>query len=143
MNNSDTEFIAEEEITQAASTQDNTPEANLYVVPRDNQSKKKEKNKKEELWNWTKNVKVTKQEECHLVPEIQPNLNEYFPHINIFFGNWSKRAARIDSWTIKLLCSSEWKKLYSYQGRTESISWKNFVVAINKLPTIAEYWRVI
>ena len=45
----DTEFIAEEEITQAASTQDTsltTPEANLHVVPSDNQSKKKEKNEK-------------------------------------------------------------------------------------------------
>ena len=53
MNDSDTEFIAEEEITQAASTQDfflTTPEANLHMVPRDNQSMKKEKNKKEELW---------------------------------------------------------------------------------------------
>ena len=39
-------------------------------------SQKKEKNKKEELWKWTKKVKVTKQEECHLVPEIQLNLNE-------------------------------------------------------------------
>ena len=79
MNDSDTEFIAEEEISQAASTKGTsltTPEANLQVVPSDNQSKKKEKNKKEELWKWTKKVKVTKQEECHLVPEIQPNLNE-------------------------------------------------------------------
>ena len=52
MNDSDTEFIAEEEITQASTTQDTcltTPEANLHVVPSDNQSKKKEKNKKEEL----------------------------------------------------------------------------------------------
>ena len=57
MNDSDNEFIAEEEITQAASTQDTsltTPEANLQVVPSDNQSKKKEKNKNEELWKWTK-----------------------------------------------------------------------------------------
>ena len=63
MNDWDTELTAEEEITQAASTQDislTTPEANLHVVPSDNQSKKKEKNKKEELWKWTKNVKVTK-----------------------------------------------------------------------------------
>ena len=52
MNDSDSELIAEEEITQAASTQVTsltTPEANLHVVPSDNQSKKKEKNKKEEL----------------------------------------------------------------------------------------------
>ena len=49
MNDSDTEFIAEEEITQAASTQDTsltTPEGNLYVVPSDNQSTKKEQQKK-------------------------------------------------------------------------------------------------
>ena len=65
-----------------------------------------------------------------------------FSNINIFFGDWPRRAARIDSWTIKPLCSSEWKKLHSYQGRTESISWNNFVMAINKLPAIAEYWRV-
>ena len=66
---SDTEFIAEEEITQAASTQDTsltTPEANLHVVPSDNQSKKKEKNKKEELWKWNKKIKVAKQEVCLL-----------------------------------------------------------------------------
>ena len=52
MNDSDTEFIAEEEIAQVASTQDTsltTPEANLHVVPSDNQSKKREKNKIEEL----------------------------------------------------------------------------------------------
>ena len=52
MNDSDTEFIAEEEISQAVSTKGTsltTPEANLQVVPSDNQSKKKEKNKKEEL----------------------------------------------------------------------------------------------
>ena len=60
MNDSDTAFIAEEKITQAASTQDTsltTPEANLHVVPNNNQSKKKEKNKKEELWKWTKQSK--------------------------------------------------------------------------------------
>ena len=52
MNDSDSELIAEEEITQATSTQVTsltTPEANLHVVPSDNQSKKKEKRKKEEL----------------------------------------------------------------------------------------------
>ena len=64
MNDSDTEFIADEEITQAASTQDTSltiPEANLHVVPSENQSKKKEKNKKEELWKWTKKVRNTTQ----------------------------------------------------------------------------------
>ena len=49
MNDSDTEFIAQEEITRAASTQDTsltTPEGDFHVVPKDNQSKKKKKNNK-------------------------------------------------------------------------------------------------
>ena len=53
MNDSDRELIPEEEITKAASTQDTsltTPEANLHLIPSDDQSKKKEKSKKEELW---------------------------------------------------------------------------------------------
>ena len=87
MNDSDTEFIAEEQVTQAASTQDTsltTSEANLHVVPSDNQSKKKEKNRKEEVRKWTKKVRVTKQEECHLVPEIQINLNKTVFPLQIF-----------------------------------------------------------
>ena len=62
MKDSDTEFIAEQETTQAASTRETSLtsfEANLHVIPSDNQSKKKEKNKKEELCKWTKKVKVT------------------------------------------------------------------------------------
>ena len=88
MNDSDTEFIAEEEVTQTASTEDTSltaPEANLHVVPSDNQSKKKEKNQKEELWKWTKKVKVIKQEECYFVLEIQPNLNETVSPIEIIY----------------------------------------------------------
>ena len=49
MNDFDTGFIVEEGITQAASTQNTsltTPEANLYVVPSENQSKKKKKEQK-------------------------------------------------------------------------------------------------
>ena len=59
MDYSNTKFIAKEEITKAASTQDTsltTPDANLPVVSSDNKSKKKEKNKKEELWKQTKKV---------------------------------------------------------------------------------------
>ena len=46
-----------------------------------------------------------------------------FPNRKIFFGGQPQRAARIDSWTIKCLWSSEWKKLCSSQGKIESISW--------------------
>ena len=145
MDGSDSEFIAEEEITQAASTQDTsltTPEANLHVVLSDNQSKKKEKNKKEELWKWTKKVKVTTEEECHFVPEIQPNLSETISKIEML--------SLVTGLKELLELIVEQSNIYAHQnGRNFTVTKEelkafpgiNFVMAINKLPTIAEYWR--
>ena len=146
MNDSDTQFIAEKGIALAASIQDTTlttPEANLQVVPSDNQSKMTEKNKKEELWKWTKKVRVTKQEECHLVPEIQPDLNETVSPIEIF--PLVTGLEELLEWIV------EQSNLYAHQnGRNFTVteeqlkasSYINFVMTINKLSTIAEYWRV-
>ena len=119
------------------------PEANLHVVPSDNQSKKKEKNKNEELWKWTKKVKVTKQEECHLVPEIQTNLNETVSPTEIF--------SLVTGHGELLELIVEQSNLYAHQnGRNFAVTQEklkaflgmNFVMVINKLPTIAEFWRV-
>ena len=142
MNDSDTEFMAEEE----TSTQDiflTAPEANLHVALSDNESKKKEKNKKEELWKLTKKVKVTKQEQCHLVPEIQPNLNEIVSRIEIIsLVTGLKELPEL---------IVEQSNLYTHQNRRNFTVTKeelkafigiNLVIAINELPTIAEYWRV-
>ena len=52
INDSEIEVIAEEEITEAAITQDTsltTPEANVNAIPSDNQSIKKKKNKKKRI----------------------------------------------------------------------------------------------
>ena len=145
-NDSDTVFIAEEEITQAAGTQGTslaTAEANLHVTPSDNQSKKKEKDKKEELWKWTEKLKVSNQEECHIVPEIQPNLKERVSPIEIF--SLVSGLEKLLELIVKL------SNLYAYQnGRNFIVTKKeleaflgiNFVIAINKSPTIAEYWKV-
>ena len=101
INDLDTEFIAEEEITQAANTQDTsltTPEANIHVVPRDNQSKKKEKNKIEELWKWIKKEKATKQRRVSpRARSTTQSKRNIFPNRNVNFGDRSRRAARIDS----------------------------------------------
>ena len=119
------------------------PEANLHVVPSDNQSKKKEKNKNEELWKWTKKVKVTKQEECHLVPEIQTNLNETVSPTEIF--------SLVTGHGELLELIVEQSNLYAHQnGRNFAVTQEklkaflgmNFVMGINKLPAIAEFWRV-
>ena len=57
MNGSDTEFIAEEEITQGASTQDTsltTPEANLYVVQVTISQRRRKRTKKKNYGSETK-----------------------------------------------------------------------------------------
>ena len=59
MNDSDIEFIAEEKITQAASTHSTsltTAEANLQLVTSDNQSKKKKKRKEKK--NYESGAKI-------------------------------------------------------------------------------------
>ena len=122
--------------SQAAGTKDTsliTPEANLHVVPNDNQSKKKEKKKKEEF----------KQEECHLVPARQPNLNETVFPIEIF--------PLVTGLKELLELIVEQSNFYAHQnGRNFTVSKEerkaflgiNFIIWTNKLPRIAEYWRV-
>ena len=89
---------------------------------------------------WTKKVKVNNQEECHLVPEIQPNLNETVSPIENF-----PLVTGLDE-LLELI--AEKSNLHAHQnGRNFTVTKEelkaflgiNFVMAINKLPTIAEY----
>ena len=57
----------------------------------------------------------------HTINTTQSKWNS-LPNRNIFFGDRRQRASAIDSYTIRPLCSSKWKKLQKYQGRIESIS---------------------
>ena len=91
----------------------------------------------------TKKVKVTRQGKGHLVPEIQPNLNETVSTIEIF-----SLVTGIEE-LLELII--EQSNLYAHQnGRNFTFTKEelkeffgiNFVMAINKLATIAEYWRV-
>ena len=146
MNISGTDCIAEEEITEPAGTQYSsltTPEANLHLVPSDSESKEKENNKKKELWTWTKKVKVTRQEECHLVPEIHPNINETVSPMEIF--------PLVTSLKELLELRVEEANLYTHQnGRSFTVTKEELkaflgiklVMAVNKLPAIAKYWKV-
>ena len=108
-----------------------------------NQFKNEENNTRHELWKWTKKVKVTKQEECQVVSEIQPNLNETVSPIEIFSLVSGLREL------LELIVKQT--NLYAHQnGRNVTVTkeepkafvGKNFVMVINKLPIIAEYWRV-
>ena len=90
-------------------------------------------------------MKVTEQGECHLMPEIQkqPKLNETVSPIEIF--------SLVTGLEELLELIVEQSKLYAHKnGRNFSFAKEkmkeflgiNFVMVINKAPTIAEYWRV-
>ena len=105
--------------------------------------RRKKKNKKYEFSKWTKKVKVTKQEECHLVPEMQVDLNETDSPIKIF--------SLVTGLEELLELIVEQSNLYAHQNgrnftvikeKLKAFLGTNFVMAINKLPKIAEYWRV-
>ena len=90
-----------------------------------------------------KKQKITKHEECHLGPKIQPNLSETVSPIEIF--------SLVTGLEELLLLIVEQSKLYPHEnGRNIRVTKEelkaslgiNFVMAINKLPKIAEYWRV-
>ena len=119
-----------------------TPEANLHVVPSDNQSKKKEKSEKEELWKWTKKVKVTKQEECHLVPEVQPNLNETVPPEIFSLVTRLEELLELIVEKSNLLAHQNGRNFIVTEEELKAFLGTNFVISINKSPTIAEYWRI-
>ena len=65
------------------------------------------------------------------MPEIQPNLNETVSPIEIF--------SLVSGLEVLLELIVEQSNFYVHQKTFLGI---NFVMAINKLPTIAEYWRV-
>ena len=79
----------------------------------------------------------------HLVPEIQPNLNETASPIEIFSLVTDPKEL------LELIVKQS--NLHSHQnGRNFTVTKEeqklflrtNFVMAINKLPSVAEYWRV-
>ena len=144
MNNSDTEFTAEKQIFLAASTQDTSltaSEANLHVVSSDSLSMQKEKNKKEKLQNWTKKVIFIKQEEFHHVSEIKLNLNKT---VSLIFSLATGLQGLLELIVEQLnLCAHHNGKNFTVvKEELKAFLGINFVMGINKLFTIAEYWRV-
>ena len=99
--------------------------------------KKPDKKKKEEPWKWTKKSKANKQEPCALIPEIKPQLNGTVSTMEIF-ELVTGLAELID-----LMFAQT--NLYAQQkGRNFTVDNNelNYIMAINKSPTIVEYWRV-
>ena len=95
--------------------------------------KKPDKKKKEEPRKWTKKSKANKQEPCALILEIQPQLNETVSPMEIF-ELVTGLAELID-----LIFAQT--NLYAQQkGRNFTVDNNelNYIMAINKSPTIVE-----
>ena len=88
MNDSDTKYIAEEEIQQV--THDTSiiiPEANTHVVkaiPIREEPKKRTKKQKEEAWKWDKKPSMKSKERCELLPEVKVQLAKSASPMDIF-----------------------------------------------------------
>ena len=109
-----TKFIAEKEIMQAASTQ-NTSLTSCSTKWRSVKEERKEQIRRiMEVDQKSESYQATRVSP-HAKNTIQAKWNS-LTNRNIFFVEKLRRAATIDSWTTKPLCSSEWKKLHSYQG---------------------------
>ena len=134
INDSDSEFIADEEILPANNTLDTlltTLEANIHVV-KDNEESKKPDKKKKEPWKWTRKAKANKQEPCALIPEIQAELKEIVSPIEIF--ELVTGLEELIDLIVARTNNADNNELKAFLGI-------NYIMAISKLPTIAEYWR--
>ena len=146
INDSDREFIADEETLPANSTLDTsltTPEANIHVVRDNGESKKPDKKKKEEPWKWTKNAKANQQEPCALIPEILTELNEIVSPMEIFeLVTGLEELIDLIVVQTNLCAQQKGRNVTVDNNELKAFLGINYIMAINKLPTIAEYWRV-
>ena len=144
MNDSDTEFIAEEGLeidTTSASNKPLVPEANVHIETPEKPVKRKA-NEKAKIINWSStNNKQNNREQCELVREVQHQFDGELTPFKIF-----NKVCDLDN-LLKII--TEQSNLYAAQnGRVYATNYEemkaflgiNFMMAINKLPQINYYW---
>ena len=120
-----------------------TPEENIHVVRDNEESKKPDEKKKEEPSKWTKKAKANKQEPYALIPEIQAELNEIVSPMEIFELITGPEEL-VDLIVVQTnLCAQQEGRKFTVNNNelkalTESMG-INYIMAINKLPSIGEY----
>ena len=143
---SDTEVIADEEILLANNTlltSLTTPEANIHVVRDNEESKKPDKKKREEPWKWTKKAKANKQEPCALIPEIQAELSEIVSPMKVFeLVTGFEELINLTVVQTNLYAQQKGRNFTVDNNELKAFPRIKYIMAINKLPTIAEYRRV-
>ena len=148
LEDSDTEFIAEEEIpdTNEDTHQLLTPEAVVHVESESNESepppKKKLKAKIAEL-KWKRQPKFIKTRKCNLEAKILLNLPENSNPLKIY------EATTDFSELVQYIC--EQTNLYAAQNGREFVTNPeeicaflgiNYIMSISKLPNLKYYWSV-
>ena len=146
INDSDTEFIADEEILPVNNTLDTsltTPKANIRMVRENEESKDPDKKKKEEQWKQTKKAKVHKKEPFALIPEIQSELHEIVSPMDIFeLVTGPEQLIDLTVVQTNFYAQQTGRNFTVDNNELKAFLWINYIMTINKLPTIAEYWRV-
>ena len=148
MNDSDTEFIVEEEISSNLNGNDTentnilTPDANVHVVKDGGTDDEENSRPKDDTIKWGKSENPNVRQECSLEGEICHQLRENVSPVEIF-----EKVVSLDI-LVELLVSES--NLYAQQnGRnfiTNSEEMKafirvNYIMAVNKLPNISMCWN--
>ena len=89
----------------------------------------KKKRKKEESWKWTKKAETNKEEPCALISDIQADLHKIVSPVEVFE-------------LVNGLEEQNGRNLTVDNNKLKSFLRINYIMAISKLPTTAEYWRV-
>ena len=89
----------------------------------------------------TKKEKANKQEPCALIPEIKAKLNKIVSPIEIF-QLVAGLDELIDLIVVETNAQQKGKNLTVDNNELKAFLGINYIMAINKLPKIAEFWRV-
>ena len=147
MNDSDTEFVVEEDIDlrpEAATGVSNilTPNANIHKVsPADNNEFRTRSEKETTEWKWTRIIKPSKKIECKLQQDVLLHFNSNPTPFDVFEKtvDLNKLISHILSQT-NLYATQKGRNFVTNDAEMKAFLGMNSIMSINKLPTIEHYW---
>ena len=147
LNDSDTEFRAEDEdINWVSDDQQKNnesfslkPEANIHDTPRPTCSNESVKTHSE--WSWRKKETPVKRNACNLSSTVYLDVNKNSSPYEIFTKvlDWHALKALVADQT-NLYAQQNGRQFVTNEEEINAFIGVNFIMAVNKLPCISDYW---
>ena len=101
------------------------------------------KRRKKSNGNRQKRRKLTKKKPFALIPEIQSELNKIVSLMDIFeLVSGPEELIDLTVVQTNFYAQQTGRNFTVDNNQLKAFLWINYIMTINKLPTIAEYWRV-